>query len=59
MTQERAGSKAAGWRALVLIGALGNAVGLIGRMPVITVVAAPLLIVGVIGLMTSLRRQRS
>lgn len=59
MAQARTENKAAGWRALVLIGALGNAVGLIGGAPVITLVAAPVTIVGLIGLMTSLRRQRS
>ncbi|MER6412148.1 hypothetical protein ABT273_13645 [Streptomyces humidus] len=44
---------------MVLIGALGNAVGLIGGVPVLTLVAAPLAIIGVIGLMSARRKQRS
>lgn len=59
MAQEQTSGNLAGWRALVLIGAVGNAVGLIGGAPVITFVAAPLAIIGVIGLMSARRKQRS
>ena len=58
MAQEQTGDNLAGWRALVLIGALGNAVGLIGGAPVLTLVAAPLAIIGVIGLMPARRKRR-
>lgn len=59
MAQEQTGGNLAGWRALVLIGAFGNAIGLIGGAPVITLVAAPVAITGVIGLMSARRRRRS
>jgi len=59
MAQEQTGGNLAGWRALVLVGVLGNAVGLIGGAPVVTLVAAPLAIVGVIGLVSARRKQRS
>lgn len=58
MAQEQTGSNLGGWRALVLIGVLGNAVGLIGGAPVITLVAAPIAIIGLIGLMSARRKQR-
>ncbi|CAM5405251.1 hypothetical protein [Streptomyces aurantiogriseus] len=58
MAQEQTGGNLAGWRALVLIGALGNAVGLIGGAPVLTLVAAPLAIIGVIGPMSARRKRR-
>ncbi|MGW2979275.1 hypothetical protein [Streptomyces humidus] len=59
MAQEQTGGSLGGWKAMVLIGALGNAVGLIGGVPVLTLVAAPLAIIGVIGLMSARRKQRS
>ncbi|WP_432136692.1 MULTISPECIES: hypothetical protein [unclassified Streptomyces] len=59
MAQTQAGNKAVGWGVLVFAGAVGNAVGLIGKVPVVTLVAAPLAIIGVIGLMVSRRTQRS
>ncbi|MFE9093238.1 hypothetical protein [Streptomyces sp. NPDC007264] len=59
MAQERAGSAAAAWSVLVLIGLIGNAIGLIGGVPVITLAAAPLTIIGLIGLTATRRRQQS
>ncbi|MET8451576.1 hypothetical protein [Streptomyces sp. NPDC005209] len=59
MAQEQTGGNLAGWRALVLIGTLGNAVGLIGGAPVVTLAAAPLTIMGLIGLVSARRKQRS
>lgn len=59
MAQEQTGGNLAGWTVVVLIGVLGNAVGLIGGAPVLTLVAAPLAIIGVIGLMSARRKQRS
>lgn len=59
MAQEQTVGNLAGWRALVLIGVLGNAVGLIGGAPVVTLVAAPVAIVGLIGLVSARRKQRS
>lgn len=58
MAREQTGGDLAGWRALVLVGVLGNAVGLIGGAPVVTLVAAPLAVVGVIGLLSARRKRQ-
>ncbi|MGW1894121.1 hypothetical protein ACWCP6_28310 [Streptomyces sp. NPDC002004] len=46
------------WRALVLVGALGVAIGLIGHILVLGLLAPPVAIVGVIGLTIARRKQR-
>ncbi|MFC9328520.1 hypothetical protein [Kitasatospora sp. NPDC057015] len=45
------------WRAVVLIGAVGVAIGLIGKVPLLGVVAGPVAIIGVIGLSIARRNQ--
>ncbi|MET8977375.1 hypothetical protein ABZX85_17310 [Streptomyces sp. NPDC004539] len=59
MAQQQTNGSLAGWRALLLVGVLGNAFGLVAGAPVVTLVAAPLAIVGLIGLMAARRRQQS
>ncbi|WP_371668063.1 hypothetical protein OG985_10695 [Streptomyces sp. NBC_00289] len=45
------------WRALTLIGAVCVAIGLIGQVPVLSLLGAPLAIAGAIGLTVARRRQ--
>ncbi|GGV33995.1 hypothetical protein GCM10010495_58630 [Kitasatospora herbaricolor] len=45
------------WRTLVLVGAVGVAIGLIGKVPLLGLVAGPVAIVGVIGLSIARRNQ--
>ncbi|KES05560.1 hypothetical protein BU52_18720 [Streptomyces toyocaensis] len=57
MVREQTGGNLAVWRLLLLVGVLGNAVGLIGGTPLVTLIAAPLAIAGAIGLMAARRTQ--
>ncbi|MFJ2648037.1 hypothetical protein ACIO1C_15035 [Streptomyces sp. NPDC087420] len=57
--QEDAGNGHVGWAVLVLAGSSGSAVGLIGGVPGLTLVAGFLTIIGVIGLTAARRKQRS
>ena len=54
---QNAGSGLALWRALVLVGAVLLAIGLIGGVPLFTLLGAPVAIVGAIGLTVARRRQ--
>lgn len=45
------------WRVLVLVGAVGVAIGLIGKVLILGLLAPPVAIVGVIGLSMARRRQ--
>lgn len=45
------------WRALTLIGAVLLAIGLIGGVPVLSLLGAPVAIVGAVGLTAARRRQ--
>jgi hypothetical protein len=56
MTQET-GKSLGVWRALVLIGAAGVAIGLMGQVLILGLLAPPVAITGVIGLAVARRRQ--
>ncbi|MFF1873330.1 hypothetical protein [Streptomyces sp. CB03911] len=56
MAQQQPGNLVV-WRTLVLVGAVGIAIGLIGKVPLIGLVAGPVAIVGVIGLSIARRKQ--
>jgi len=56
MAQSGSGGGVQAWRAVVLIGAAGTAVGLIGKIPWLGLVAGLLSIIGVPGLLVALRR---
>jgi hypothetical protein len=52
---QSAGSRVAVWRAMVLAGSAGTAIGLIGQIPWLGLVAGPLTVVGVVGLLIAQR----
>ncbi|WIM94994.1 hypothetical protein ACTOB_007055 [Actinoplanes oblitus] len=58
MAQSRSGGSLPVWRAMVLIGAAGTAAGLIGKLPWLGLVAGPLSIIGVVGLLVAQRTAR-
>lgn len=44
------------WVVLLLLGAIGNAIGLMAGKPMVTLIAAPLMVIGLIGVLASRRK---
>ena len=58
MTQESGGNLLV-WRVLILIGVAGNIIGVFGEIPALSVVFAPIAIIGLIGLIVNQRKKPS
>ncbi|MEV4510267.1 hypothetical protein AB0K00_15035 [Dactylosporangium sp. NPDC049525] len=47
------------WRTLMLVGIIGNAIGLIGDVPILTLIFAPVALVGAIGFLVAKQRAKA